>query len=234
MKHGLPEITVSTDKPELLFQKTFITSFWNVISSPAMVAAHLKPSGNPFRENSLKQNCPYKLDVRSTTNNNCSDLRDRKFLFPPKWTSNPDEAEYHTNLVEMDESFKTTTWDVLLKKEVEDYLTANQKDLYVILGTAFDYNYDGVADNLTAINSSRPSHFYLITLREDTEDGIDKWRGKSWVLPHIKSIPECVNPEIYISDHRTRIRDIELITGMRFITNTDYLEGILSRISLTA
>lgn len=86
----------------------------------------------------------------------------------------------------------TATWDVLLKKEVTDVLATNKTALYVVLGTAFDYNYDGLADNLTEINSSKPSHFYLITLREVEEDGKNQWHGRSWVLPHIKSLPDCV------------------------------------------
>lgn len=107
LKHGLPEITAFDEKPELLFQATFINSFWNITSTPAMVAAHLKPSTVSFQDYSFNENCPYKLDVRLPTNNNCANLSNKQFLFPPEWSSKPDSAIYHTNLVEMDINFKT-------------------------------------------------------------------------------------------------------------------------------
>ncbi|CAD5112474.1 DgyrCDS1695 [Dimorphilus gyrociliatus] len=234
IKHGLPEITAFQEKPELLFQQSFVTSYWKLISYPAMVAAHLNVSQISYKENSDRKDtdfCPYKIDFRLENEKTCSSFKDQQFLFPLKWTSEPDEAKYHTNVVEMNEDFKSNTWSVLLKQEVEDKLINSKEDLYVILGTAFDYNYDGLADNLTEINSTTPSHYFLITLKEDVNS---RWHGKSWVLPHLKSFPECINTSHYISDHRTRIRDVELITGMRFLTNIDYQEGLLSRISLTS
>ncbi|KJH50161.1 hypothetical protein DICVIV_03669 [Dictyocaulus viviparus] len=100
--------------------------------------------------------------------------------------------------------------------------------LISITGTAFDYNYNGIADSEM---SSSPSHLYRILiscLGGWSTDGASclepsKMIALSFIIPHI----EKDKNEDLLLEYTARIRDVELISGLQLhfphLSNTQQL-----------
>ncbi|WKY09068.1 hypothetical protein Q1695_001875 [Nippostrongylus brasiliensis] len=89
-----------------------------------------------------------------------------------------------------------------------------------ITGTAFDYDYDGIADD---IPRSSPSHLYRVLIACSgswTSDGSGCARASDtivlpFILPHVDGDVNCLAPEKRLLEYTARLKDVELISGFQ-------------------
>ncbi|XP_077937131.1 venom phosphodiesterase 1 [Gasterosteus aculeatus] len=159
------------------------------------------------------------------------------FLYPPSLNATADQeydALLTSNVVPMYPEFKRI-WDyfhsVLLKKYASVYNGVN-----VVTGPAFDYNYDGQYDTpgqiqqfVSGTNIPVPTHFFaVLTGCRDSALPVSECTGElqtvSFLWPHRPDNSESCKSAQAESDwvedltwfHRSRVRDVEWITGLDF------------------
>jgi hypothetical protein len=116
------------------------------------------------------------------------------------------------------------------------------QSVVVFSGAIFDFDFNGVADNVNLITANTnstvgaiPTHFYQILLRCDgtfDTDGICQGNPYvlSFILPHIaRPRNYCEPPVKYLYKNTGRIRDIELLTGLEFFTNWNFTTAVYLR-----
>merc|ERR1712150_91156 len=77
-----------------------------------------------------------------------------------------------------------------------------------------------------------PSHYYAVVLQcEEGSADCTSFADNplSFILPHKNSTQTCMTPKDYTFDHRARIRDIELLTDLHFLTSSHTRESVLTR-----
>uniref|UniRef100_A0A8C9QZ08 SMB domain-containing protein n=1 Tax=Scleropages formosus TaxID=113540 RepID=A0A8C9QZ08_SCLFO len=110
--------------------------------------------------------------------------------------------------------------NVLLKKYAMQYNSTN-----AVLGPAFDYNYDGRF--LPGTRIPIPTHYFMVlTSCKDPTQMVDSCQQEmhtvSFLIPHRAAVSEWCNvtPSQWVEDllwfHQSRVRDVELITGLDF------------------
>ncbi|XP_060077671.1 uncharacterized protein LOC132557191 [Ylistrum balloti] len=118
--------------------------------------------------------------------------------------------------------FYTEIWNFtssLIKQYVVQY-----GDLSVTLGPVYDHNGDGLADtNLTSLEAETPSHIFVVMMRCATRGQVYPCNGdvdsilvQALLLPYLNYTPNCLYPSDYLKDNIARVRDVELLTGLRF------------------
>ncbi|KAJ1357975.1 hypothetical protein KIN20_016258 [Parelaphostrongylus tenuis] len=93
--------------------------------------------------------------------------------------------------------------------------------LFVVTGTAYDYNYDGIADKETR---SIPSHLYRVVIAclsgwsSDGSSCLEPYDAitLSFIFPHIEKDVNCLIPDDLLLEYTARLLDVELISGLRF------------------
>jgi len=109
--------------------------------------------------------------------------------------------------------------------------------LLIVSGSIFDYNYDGLTDNISIAQTgssnqysfkdiSIPTHYYRIIIRcvgqwkSSFVNVFDSCQGKleslSFILPNTPKMDNCMAFRDYLRMHMSRIRDIELLTDIEF------------------
>ncbi|KAK5972951.1 hypothetical protein GCK32_019998, partial [Trichostrongylus colubriformis] len=91
-----------------------------------------------------------------------------------------------------------------------------------ITGMAYDFDYDGIADER---QRSSPSHLYRILVacsRQWSEDNTSCLRPSElmvlpFIFPHIDGDINCLTKEDLLLEYTARLLDVELISGLRFI-----------------
>uniref|UniRef100_A0A3B3QTM3 SMB domain-containing protein n=1 Tax=Paramormyrops kingsleyae TaxID=1676925 RepID=A0A3B3QTM3_9TELE len=120
--------------------------------------------------------------------------------------------------------------DVLLKKYAQQYNGIN-----VQLGPAFDYNYDGLYDiphqikEYALLSIPVPTHYFMVlTSCENVSQPVDgcheEMQAVAFLIPHraehaeacMGGQPEAQWVEDLLWFHKSRVRDVELITGLDF------------------
>uniref|UniRef100_A0A915CL87 Uncharacterized protein n=1 Tax=Ditylenchus dipsaci TaxID=166011 RepID=A0A915CL87_9BILA len=121
------------------------------------------------------------------------------------------------------------------------------KQLVMFTGPVYDYDNDGLADDLAKMygfkeNSSQdnplinlpspppPTHIFVMLMRCR---GPSKWHSSlrscdntertatlSFVLPLVEKDINCLFPIEYLFRHTTRVRDIELLTNLEWFTDS--------------
>ncbi|XP_067467965.1 venom phosphodiesterase 1 isoform X1 [Thunnus thynnus] len=157
------------------------------------------------------------------------------FLYPPNLNVTVDQqydALLMTNVVPMYPEFKKI-WDYfhssLLKKYASVYNGIN-----VVSGPVFDYNYDGHYDTpeqihqfVSGTNIPVPTHYFaVLTSCKNSSQPVNacELQTVSFLLPHNSNNSEsCKSTEaesLWVEDlmwfHQSRVRDVELITGLDF------------------
>ncbi|EYC34521.1 hypothetical protein Y032_0001g452 [Ancylostoma ceylanicum] len=117
-------------------------------------------------------------------------------------------------------------WKALFVRDVleplNDYTLAISKELgrvISITGTAFDRNFDGLADD---DKDGSPTHLYrvLITCTSGwTPNGFacrNPWSTRviAFIFPHMEGDVNCLPSRELLLQYTARLRDVELITGM--------------------
>uniref|UniRef100_A0A3B3QUZ1 SMB domain-containing protein n=1 Tax=Paramormyrops kingsleyae TaxID=1676925 RepID=A0A3B3QUZ1_9TELE len=164
------------------------------------------------------------------TNSYYTKYKNKKKLAPDLLYGNVgryDDLYIWTDVSEMDRIW-VYLQDVLLKKYAQQYNGIN-----VQLGPAFDYNYDGLYDIPHQIkefvpNSSIPvpTHYFMVlTSCENVSQPVDgcheEMQAVAFLIPHRAEHAEaCMVKAQWVEDllwfHKSRVRDVELITGLDF------------------
>ncbi|XP_064605708.1 uncharacterized protein LOC135470602 [Liolophura sinensis] len=174
--------------------------------------------------------------IGNTSNIWCQEQQDLRpgYLFEPYFSSSLQslpESQKTTNIVPMHDGFLRGAWSFLLSLMV-DY-SHQYGSLSVVTGPIWDRDADGHADNLN--NAAPyldgedkvpiPTHYYIVMMKcsDATETSCDQGGVDivSFVLPHLNTIPNCMEPLAYLKDNVVRIRDIELLTGLQFFTELE-------------
>ncbi|XP_078032174.1 venom phosphodiesterase CdcPDE [Epinephelus lanceolatus] len=164
------------------------------------------------------------------------------FLYSPNLNATAEQqydALLMSNVVPMYPEFKKI-WDyfhsTLLKKYASLYNGIN-----VVMGPAFDFNYDGRFDTpeqiqefMSVTNISIPTHYFaLLTSCRDSALPVTACVGElqtvSFLLPHRPNNSEScksTQPESHwVEDlmwfHQSRVRDVEWITGLDFYQDSN-------------
>nr|CDJ85009.1 Type I phosphodiesterase nucleotide pyrophosphatase phosphate transferase domain containing protein [Haemonchus contortus] len=115
--------------------------------------------------------------------------------------------------------FVTDVLDPL--NEYTQSLAERMTQVISITGTAFDFDYNGIADDRP---SYAPSHLYriLITCAGPwSHDGTSCMQPSdlmtlSFIFPHIDGDINCLTKEDLLLEYTARLLDVELISGLRF------------------
>ncbi|KAM8946615.1 ectonucleotide pyrophosphatase/phosphodiesterase family member 1 [Pelodytes ibericus] len=166
------------------------------------------------------------------------------FLFPPGYSGNNSYAGRVTsNIVPMYPAFQVI-WNyfhnVLLLKYAE-----KKNGVHVISGPIFDYNFDGRFDTeaqlIQMANNTGvyvPTHYFIIMtsckkISQTPQECMDPLDVLSFILPHREDNSESCESdkdesvwvEKFLYFHASRVRDIELLTGLSFYHDTKYSVG---------
>ncbi|XP_056299262.1 ectonucleotide pyrophosphatase/phosphodiesterase family member 3 isoform X2 [Pseudoliparis swirei] len=159
------------------------------------------------------------------------------FLFPPNLNETAEQrfdALLTSNVVPMYREFKKV-WDFFLGTLLVRY-AARHNGVNVVTGPAFDFNHDGRADSreqlqqfVPGTNVSVPTHFFaVLTSCRDAAlpvgGCVGELQAASFLLPHRPDNSEsCKSSQAeahWVEDlvwfHKSRVRDVELITGLDF------------------
>ncbi|KAJ8305988.1 hypothetical protein KUTeg_016533 [Tegillarca granosa] len=230
--HQLPFGTVVSENDHeicMISTSSYSSGYSNRLHMPLWTSFNLKLKQKVYTNN---PNPCLVLDPRVNyvtcdeySNNETSMIH--TFLYRPEFH---DSSEGLTsNLVPMLAGFKNGIWNYMLKV-LQDY--AIQSDVDVTIGTAFDYNHDGLWEDLINetkfVDSSNtvpiPTHYYIIIIRcQDQTISMEECPFSqldilSLILPHKEKVPDCRPEEEYLLNNVARVRDIELLTGLRFLT----------------
>ncbi|KAK5982816.1 Ectonucleotide pyrophosphatase/phosphodiesterase C27A7.1 [Trichostrongylus colubriformis] len=101
-------------------------------------------------------------------------------------------------------------------------LTQRMGRVISITGTAFDFDYDGIADEK---RSSSPSHLYRILVTCSgpwSQDNTSCLRPSdlkvlSFIFPHMDGDINCLTKDDLLLEYTARLLDVELISGLRLI-----------------
>ncbi|XP_056299414.1 ectonucleotide pyrophosphatase/phosphodiesterase family member 3 isoform X4 [Pseudoliparis swirei] len=144
------------------------------------------------------------------------------------------DALLTSNVVPMYREFKKV-WDFFLGTLLVRY-AARHNGVNVVTGPAFDFNHDGRADSreqlqqfVPGTNVSVPTHFFaVLTSCRDAAlpvgGCVGELQAASFLLPHRPDNSEsCKSSQAeahWVEDlvwfHKSRVRDVELITGLDF------------------
>ncbi|CDW53869.1 ectonucleotide pyrophosphatase:phosphodiesterase [Trichuris trichiura] len=137
----------------------------------------------------------------------------------------------------MYDSFYQKVWLYLLR------LILRYAQLYgnvlTIAGPIFDYNHDGLfdSDELASARDHVPSHYFCIAARcstqwtpENTCSG--EISTMSFAIPHKREILNCQERYAYLLMHTARVRDIELLSGLRFFDLWGVQEALIHRLHI--
>ncbi|KAG9335603.1 hypothetical protein JZ751_004368 [Albula glossodonta] len=227
----------------LLHQHGYVSAYSRDSLMPAWSSFTVDNPGSVAQLPQVVQDC-LRADVRIPGSNSprCDQYSAARnithaFLYPPNLNRTADE-QYDgllvTNIVPMYPEFKRI-WDyfhtVLLMKYALEYNGVN-----VVLGPAFDYNYDGQFDTPDQIqqfvNHTRipvPTHYFVVlssckNVSVPVGGCKEEMQTVSFLLPHRESNSETCNSQEaeshWVEDlmwfHQCRVRDVELLTGLDF------------------
>jgi len=139
----------------------------------------------------------------------------------------------------MHNDFYSNVWQNVQSRTIS--YTQRFGPLIVFSGSIFDYDYNGLADDIsTAKNGSSkrygfneaviPTHYYRIVIRCDglwtfpLVHPVQSCQGVleplSFILPNEPKIDNCMDFDNHLRMHMGRIRDVELLTGIEFFPVT--------------
>jgi ectonucleotide pyrophosphatase/phosphodiesterase family protein 1/3 len=243
--HGLPlYVNTSTASPSqyLLHHGDFVSAYSNEMLMPLWTAANITASSKTnFPEASV--NCS-RVDVRLNANQaqpTCNSYLSKAnllptYLFPPHWSQDFDsstEAQLLTNVVPMSSHFQTVVWQFMLQYIQNVTVKYPGEQIYVVMGPVFDYDADGLKDtNLTLARLAVaggsdipvPSHYFVLLLKclNVTSCIQQDYDALSFIVPQWQTpgSSNCLNTVQFLHMNAARIRDIELLTGLQFLSES--------------
>uniref|UniRef100_A0A8C7II89 SMB domain-containing protein n=1 Tax=Oncorhynchus kisutch TaxID=8019 RepID=A0A8C7II89_ONCKI len=233
LPYGIPRVLQENADYCVLHHADYVNGYSKDILMPLWVAYTI----NPLPLSPVAEAC-VRTDVRVAplSSQNCVRYRDNPalsygLLHPPNLGANGTEAEslLTSNMVPMYPAFKDV-WmyfhDVLLVKYSQQLNGVN-----VVSGPIFDQLYDGHFDApkiITLHEAPIPTHFYVILTSCGNSsfspaDCQGRLETTSFILPHRSDHTEtCANGsdfqwvQEWAEFHASRVRDVELLTGLSF------------------
>uniref|UniRef100_A0A915BGV6 Extracellular Endonuclease subunit A domain-containing protein n=1 Tax=Parascaris univalens TaxID=6257 RepID=A0A915BGV6_PARUN len=152
------------------------------------------------------------------------------------------KANYNTisaAFVNVSSGFANGTWLYLVNK-IDKYVE-QYGDLMMFSGPIYDSDGDGHRDSDRTIESSVPSHIFVVLLRCASNEAITPNLCHNiifvpFVLPIVDEDFNCLERDEYLYQNTARILDIELLTGIQFFKNRSIWtpeEAILLRTRVT-
>ncbi|ESO05851.1 hypothetical protein HELRODRAFT_159928 [Helobdella robusta] len=151
-----------------------------------------------------------------------------------EWSSSSEDdspdTKLLTNIVPMHKKMYSETWCPLMAI-IGKYSPRTD----VVLGPIFDYDSDGLIDSninkpcikhiaydRTVKGIPIPSHYYAILLPVQKNVGTPNFDSIAFVIPNNARGAKhyCQTSAQFITENRARIRDIELLTNLEFLTKT--------------
>ncbi|XP_019639048.1 PREDICTED: venom phosphodiesterase 2-like [Branchiostoma belcheri] len=173
------------------------------------------------------------------------------FLYPPGLSADLTgqmDALVMSNVVPQYRGFKEGIWNFTMSLAASWAQT--YQGVHVVAGPIFDYNFDGVRDNITAdymrfvedtvtgvpTRIPLPTHYFVTVTRCDGDNPptvtCPRWQVVSFILPHADSTPTCMPMREYLSMHVARVKDVELLTGLTFYRDLPVTEATRLRVHL--
>ncbi|XP_071118759.1 uncharacterized protein [Haliotis cracherodii] len=139
-------------------------------------------------------------------------------------------AQFSSVVVPMYNTFRTGIWRYMWQL-VTTY-AGQYGDLGVTVGPVFDGKSDGRYDGLDGFSRyvddnetvPFPTHFFVVIVRCGNDSSLpctDQLQLLSFILPHVKESPNCLENHMQLLENTARVKDIELITGFQFFTDVD-------------
>ncbi|XP_042241449.1 venom phosphodiesterase-like [Homarus americanus] len=234
---GIPQTGQLPAKILLLHHKDHVTGYSTALKMPLWTSYTLDnvPQGTIIS----KWTSDVRLNVAtSPTCLSYDHLNDTNYkmtpLFPPQLSSNaslPGVPYLVSNAVPVKLPVPRD-WLKLIRAKVPDWL-AKRGPINFLSGPVFDDNADGFPDNFTEFTSppSIPTHIFLIITQCKTRpsfDGCpqDDLRAISFIFPEVQSVNNCLNGTNYLLEFSAKVKDVELVTGLRFYPNLEFSNRI--------
>lgn len=241
-----------------LINPDYITAFHKDIKQPKWVSFLLtKETSFMSGEARFVHGKCWLLDHRIPEENqaNCSDYNllnvehstiQQRPLFPVAFASSANSessVQLMTNAVPMYKTFHSEMWSqflILLSKWSQKYGALN-----VILGPAFDEKGNGLKiplDELVKNHENKipiPSHYFAVITRcQASNVPLNSCRSAdldvlAFLIPH-KPYPEnCQNINEYFLKHSATVKDVEVLTGLKFFTSLSFYTAVRLQTRLT-
>uniref|UniRef100_A0A674DZ98 Ectonucleotide pyrophosphatase/phosphodiesterase 1 n=1 Tax=Salmo trutta TaxID=8032 RepID=A0A674DZ98_SALTR len=239
LPYGIPRVLQENSEYCVLHHADYINGYSKDTLMPLWVAYTINPLVSLFPLSPVAEAC-VRADVRVAPlfSQNCVRYKDNPAL-SYDLGANGTEAEslLTSNIAPMYPAFKdvwTYFHDVLLVKYSQQLNGVN-----VMSGPIFDQHYDGHFDTPTVSTAPIPTHFYVILTSCGNSsfspaDCQGPLETTSFTLPHRPDHTEtCANGsdfqwvQEWAQFHASRVRDIELLTGLSFYHNRISVEETL-------
>ncbi|XP_033645036.1 venom phosphodiesterase 2-like [Asterias rubens] len=250
---GMPEVSFKTEFCEL-FQQDYITGYSHQLKMPLYTTFTIDKK--QLRGTSPDVNCAIRPDVRvgADITPKCSDynVTDEDFAnitvgfsYSPGLTETLEakmDSLIISNMVPQFAGFIQDIWsgylDVYLPKWADSYNGIN-----VVTGPIFDYDFDGFRDPIEVLmqkglklqDTFIPTHYFVvITMCSDTpslplDKNCSKLNPLAFILHNKDGIQTCQSPSDYMETNIARVKDVELLTGLKFYSNLDPYAAIRLR-----
>ncbi|XP_052831915.1 venom phosphodiesterase 2-like [Octopus bimaculoides] len=234
---GLPYLEEHSGKNCLQFSKSFVFAFDSELQMLKWVSSTMKK----VRSTTKPPHPLFQSDISSTNcfkyNSNTSNIT-TGYLLPYV-----DDEHYMKTAVPMFEGFKNGIWKEihnLINEYRIKYSLINAVAGPIFKNTTIGGDVDDASVATTRQISegkkstfSVPSHFYLILGKCQSDGDFQDCRNHteimSVILPHTQETANCKRPRKYIEEYRSRIRDVEILTGTEFLTNLSKSDSVRLR-----
>ncbi|CAL8393491.1 unnamed protein product [Arctogadus glacialis] len=248
LPYGTPRVLQENAHFCLLYQADYVNGFSRDVLMPLWVSYTLPPPTGAQPPSPVNESC-VREDVRVPPNasQTCERYHDDPtltygLLHPPVLSPvglQPDSL-LSSNMAPMFPAFKEV-WTYIHTVLVQNY-SRELNGVNIVSGPIFDKNYDGRFDTpkITAANEAPiPTHFFVI-LTSCADGGLSPERCagplqvRSFVLPHrpdhtetCASGPDYTWVEAWMLLHVSRVRDVELLSGLSFYQDRISVEETL-------
>ncbi|XP_071807109.1 venom phosphodiesterase 2-like [Asterias amurensis] len=254
MKHspfGMPQINFKTDFCELT-QTDYVTTYSHDLKMP-LYATFTMEKHNGTSVAPVFSNCS-RADVRipAAKTPSCNDYdmatgewanMTNGYLYSPGLTSSLDakmDALITSNMVPQFSGFIKDLWSGVL--DVHLPLWASEYNgINVVTGPIFDYDMDGLRDSMEVLNAHGsklqdtfiPTHFFAVINRCRGGQAIGTTDCKpdplAFILQNKDGIQTCQMTPDFVETHTAKVKDVELLTGLRFYSDVEQYESIRAR-----
>ncbi|KAL4236876.1 ectonucleotide pyrophosphatase phosphodiesterase [Mactra antiquata] len=239
---GLPSMENNVDMC-LLYQNRVTVAYSNYFNSPQMISTVIQ-NETVYDADDFTTNIERCLvnDTRITSEHCTIVSMDNNLKLLPLFPKNSmvkDTGYLTSTVLPLYTGFYTGVWKYMFTL-LQDY-TNLYGNVSITSGPIYDYNNDGLYEDLN--NKTRyfdtentipvPTHIYTILIKcREKGDNLPCYGDfdiLSFILPNLQQIPNCLKQDVYLKDNVARIRDIELLTGLQFMTSYDVAKAAILR-----
>lgn len=219
---GMPELADASFQNRnvtLLYHLQYVLAYDTHLHSPLWLSQTLNGTQSMFKEDNTDCFIPDPRIPRDKICNNRTDLQQTSLnVFTYKdGESAISLASVH---LRMNTRFYTDIWRPVInyiRKKISVIENVN-----ILIGPAFDNNHDSLPDTEGTRNTSLPSHFFIVLTscidKRITAQDCEKYNVISYIIPHLDDIHICKSIDMFMNENEARVRDVEILTGMRLLT----------------